>query len=51
MKLGTGLVPLKSDPSVGVILDKAAGAANPFTGDVANASYNRVSGKNIATCV
>lgn len=51
VKLGEGLKPLKGEADVGAVLDEAAGAAEPFTGVLANESYGRIDEKITATCV
>ena len=51
VKLGAELKPLKGEADVGAVLDEAAGAAEPFTGVVANESYGRIDEKITATCV
>ena len=51
VKLGDALKSPKGLPDVGAVLDEAAGAAEPFTGVLANESYGRIDEKITATCV
>lgn len=51
VKLGADLTAVPGEPLAGAVLDEAAGAADPFTGVVANDSYGRIDDKITATCV
>lgn len=51
LKLGPGLRSPKGDATTGAVLDVEAGAADPFTGVLANESYGRIDDKLTATCV
>lgn len=50
VKLGPGVAPVTGQAAAGAVLDEAAGAADPFTGVLADESYNRVADKLSATC-
>lgn len=50
VKLGADVEPVKGEAGVGAVLDEAAGAAEPFTGVLANESYGRIDEKITATC-
>jgi hypothetical protein len=51
LKLGPELKLVPGETSAAAVLDEAAGAADPFTGALANASYDRIDEKITATCV
>ena len=51
LKLGPDMTALKAEPKAGAVLDEPAGAADPFTGVLANESYGRIDEKITATCV
>lgn len=51
-RLGPDMEPVEGEPLVGAVEDAEAGPADPFSGVVANASYDRIDDKiTAATCV